>query len=342
MTTLAPAEKKSAETTVRGFLFAVALVLPVLLGVFFQEFSLVSTASFGAMFALLIAPRHGIAARIVGIGIGGALVVLAAALGMALQREHDLVLVLLFLLSWLAALPRPDQAYLGLMVKYVACSVLLTSFGFSANLPMALAFLGGIALGVCLSLVGMAFEAESAEPKPLDEFKAFAHGATNGRLFGVAVPVTVLASTLAALHFSFSDPAWVGLTVLFVMHSDGATELFRIWARALGTLAGVLVSAVILYNVSNPLLIGLGIGVFAFAMPFVMKNHYILFSFVITCAVLLLIDISMFQMGGDFPLLRWRLIDTVIACAWVLASNLTLRLIRRLRRRHEPAPAPKA
>ncbi|WP_165174749.1 FUSC family protein [Desulfovibrio sp. ZJ369] len=338
----APTEKKTAETAVRGLLFAVALVLPVLLGVFFQAFSLVSTASFGAMFALLIAPRHGITARIAGIGIGGLLVVLAAALGVALHGRHNLVLVLLFLLSWLAALPRPDQAYLGLIVKYVACSVLLTSFGISASLVMALAFLGGIALGICLSLVGMAFETDSPEPEPLDEFKAFMHGATNGRLFGVAVPVTVLASTLAARYFSFSDPAWVGLTVLFVMHSDGATELFRVWARTLGTLAGVLVSGVILYTVGNPLLIGLGIGLFAFAIPFVVKDHYILFSFVITCAVLLLIDISMFQRGGDFPLLRWRLIDTVIACAWVLASNLTLRLIRWLRHRKEPAPAPKA
>lgn len=37
------------------------------------------------MFALLIAPRHGITARIVGVSIGGLLVVLAAALGIALQ-----------------------------------------------------------------------------------------------------------------------------------------------------------------------------------------------------------------------------------------------------------------
>ena len=137
--------KKNAAKVGNGLLFAVALTTPVVLGVAFQAFSLVSAASFGAMFALLIAPRHGALARVVGISIGGLLVVLAAALGIALQGRHDLVLVLLFLLSWLAALPRPDQAYLGLMVKYVASSVLLTSFGFSATLPMALAFLGGIA-----------------------------------------------------------------------------------------------------------------------------------------------------------------------------------------------------
>ena len=183
--------KKNAAKVGNGLLFAVALTTPVVLGVAFQAFSLVSAASFGAMFALLIAPRHGALVRVVGISIGGLLVVLAAALGIALQGRHDLVLVLLFLLSWLAALPRPDQAYLGLMVKYVASSVLLTSFGFSATLPMALAFLGGIALGICLSLVSMLFEADDATT-PLEEFKAFLHGATNGRLFGVAVPLSLI------------------------------------------------------------------------------------------------------------------------------------------------------
>ncbi len=330
--------KKNAPLAGSGLLFAVALTLPVVLGAAFQSFSLVSVAGFGGMFALLVAPRHGAAVRVLGIGIGGLLVVLAAGMGIAMQGRHGLALVLLFLLSWLAALPRPDQAYLGLMIKYMASAMLLTSFGFSASLPMALAFLAGIALGICLSLIGMTFEEES-DTTPLQEFREFLHGATNSRLFGVAVPVTVLLSTLAARYLSFSDPAWVGLTVLYVMHSDGATELFRIWARALGTLMGVFVSAVILFTVAEPLHIAIAIALAAFAMPFA-KGHYILFSFGITCVVLLLIDISMFTSGGDIPLLRWRLIDTVIASACVLVSNLTLRLIRKLRQRGK-APAEK-
>ena len=72
--------KENAATVGNGLLFAVALTTPVVLGVAFQAFSLVSAASFGAMFALLIAPRHGALARVVGISTGGLLVVLAAAL----------------------------------------------------------------------------------------------------------------------------------------------------------------------------------------------------------------------------------------------------------------------
>ena len=88
--------KENAAPVGNGLLFAVALTTPVVLGVAFQAFSLVSAASFGAMFALLIAPRHGALARVVGISTGGLLVVLAAALGIALQGRHDLVLVRFF------------------------------------------------------------------------------------------------------------------------------------------------------------------------------------------------------------------------------------------------------
>lgn len=68
--------KENAATVGNGLLFAVALTTPVVLGVAFQAFSLVSAASFGAMFALLIAPRHGALARVVGISAGGLLIVL--------------------------------------------------------------------------------------------------------------------------------------------------------------------------------------------------------------------------------------------------------------------------
>lgn len=314
---------------INGILSAVALTAPVLTGIALGAWSLVSLASFGAMFALFVAPRHEAAVRIAGIGIAGVLVVLSAGLGLGLRGQHVAALVLLFLFSWLAALPRPEQAYLGLMVKYMASAMLLTDFGFSPSLPMAGAFLSGLALGTVLSLAGMPFEARG-EITPWQEFQALVHGATNSRLFGMAVPVTVLGATLIARSFHFSDPAWVGLTVLYVMHSDGATELFRIWARALGTLAGVLVSALILYATHNPLHIAAAIALAAFGMSLT-RSRYLVFSFCVTCVVLLLIDISMFRAGGDFSLLRWRFIDTIVAGACVLVSNLTLRLIRKWR-----------
>ncbi len=324
---------------VRGVLFSLALVIPIALGFFFQAFPLVSSGALGAMFALLIDPKRGLLLRVIAIGAGGALVVAAAALGVLVHGHHWLSLALLFLLSWLAAQPKPEHAYLGLLVKYAAVAVLLASFGFHASWDLAFAFLGGITLGICLSLVGMLYEEkDDGGSEPLDEFRAVLHGDTNDRLFGLAVPVTVLAATLTARYFAFGHPAWVGLTVLFVMHTDGATELHHIRDRVLGTFLGVLASSALLYSTTSLLAITFGVAVSAFLIPVAGKTRYMAFSFAITCAVLLLIDIAMFLQGGDFNLLRWRLIDTVSACVWVLASNLVVRLIQKRPRRQAGAP----
>lgn len=324
--------KIKSPAVVRGVLFSLALVIPIVLGFLFQAFPLISTGALGAMFALLLDPRRGPMLRVIAIGAGGALVVAAAALGVIVHGHFWLSLALLFLLSWLAAQPKPQYAYLGLLIKYAAVAVLLASFGLHASPAVALAFLGGIALGICLSLIGMLYEeADDGGSQPLDEFRAVLHGDTNDRLFGLAVPVTVLVSILAARYFDFSNPAWVGLTVLFVMHTDGATELHHIRDRVLGTFLGVLVSSALLYSTTSLLVITLGVAISAFLIPLAGKEHYMAFSFAVTCAVLLLIDISMFLQGGDFDLLRWRLIDTVSACIWVLASNFVVRLIQRVR-----------
>lgn len=318
------------STVVRGVLFSLALVIPIVLGFLFQAFPLVSTGALGGMFALLLDPKRGPVIRVIAIGAGGAVVVAAAALGVLVHGHSWLSLALLFLLSWLAAQPKPQYAYLGLLIKYATVAVLLASFGLHASSSLALAFFGGIALGICLSLIGMAYEEkDGGGSKPLEEFRAVLHGDTNDRLFGLAVPITVLVSILAARYLDFSNPAWVGLTVLFVMHTDGATELHHIRDRVLGTFLGVLASSALLYSTNSLLVITLGVAASAFVIPLAGKTHYMVFSFAVTCAVLLLIDISMFLEGGDFALLRWRLIDTVTACFWVLASGLVVHLIQK-------------
>lgn len=332
-----PAGFASRENTVRGLLFSLALALPVLVGYGLDAFSMVSLCSLGGLFALFICPKHGtVPARVAAISVAALLVLCSAALSVYLQDRRELILPVLFILSWLAALPRPDQAYMGLVVKYMAAAALLSTFDFTPTPAFALAFFGGICLGTCLSLVAMAFEEKNSTGglTPLEEFRALRHGAANDPLFGIAVPVTVLLSTLGARWFSFSDPGWVGLTALFIMHSDGGAELARIRDRALGTLLGVGLSAILLHWQPGPLFIAGAVAVAAFVMPFTVKTRYMVFSLAITCAVLLLLDIAMFRMGGDLPLLRWRLQDTALGCLGVLISNLTLRGVRRLRSVH--------
>ena len=128
-------------------------------------------------------------------------------------------------------------------------------------------------------------------------------------------------------RLDYLGPAWVGLTVLFVMHSDGATELRRIRDRALGTVVGVIAAAPLVFYISSPLPLAACVFCAALFIPYAQRGHYMLFSFIITLIVLLLIDMATLRMGGDISLLRWRLLDTILACGGVLISNLILRLI---------------
>lgn len=323
-----PISPQTRDFMVRGVLYLLAMCIPIAASLAWNKPDITLLGALGALFALFIAPRYTPLPRVLCIGAGGLLVCLAAAVGVFTQGNNDLALVPLVIFSWLAALPRPDQAYLSLVVKNMGAAALLTHFGLTNSLTAAGIFLSGLALGAALSVLGIPFgSGQGHGASPFEEFKAFTNGAINDRLYGVAVPLTVLLCTLAARHMNFSHPAWVGLTVLFVMHSDGSTELRRIRDRALGTVLGVAAAAPVVFNIQAPLPLAGCIGLTALFIPYAQAGHYMLFSLIITFIVLLLVDMAMLGTGGDISLLGWRLIDTILACGGVLVANLTLRLI---------------
>ena len=319
---------QTRDFMVRGVLYLLAMCIPIAVSLAWNKPDITLLGGMGALFALFIAPRYTPLPRVLCIGAGGLLVCLAATVGFFTQGNNNLALIPLVLFSWLAALPRPDQAYLSLVVKNMAAAALLTHFGLTGSLSAAGFYMSGIALGATLSVLGIPFgSGQGHGASPFEEFKAFTSGAVNDRLFGVAVPLTVLLCTLAARQMNFSHPAWVGLTVLFVMHSDGATELHRIRDRALGTVLGVIAAAPVVFNLQAPLQLAGCIALAALFIPYAQAGRYMLFSLIITFIVLLLVDMAMLGTGGDISLLGWRLIDTILACGGVLVANLTLRLI---------------
>lgn len=325
-----PISPQTRDFMVRGVLYLLAMCIPIAVSRAWNKPDIALLGALGALFALFIAPRYKPIPRVLCIGAGGLLVCLAAAVGVFTQGNNNLALVPLIIFSWIAALPRPDQAYLSLVVKNMAAAALLTHFGMTNSLTAAGIYMSGLALGATLSVLGIPFgSGQGHGASPFEEFRAFASGATNDRLYGVAVPLTVLLCTLAARNLNFSHPAWVGLTVLFVMHSDGATELRRIRDRALGTVLGVTAAAPVVFNIQAPLPLAGCIGLAALFIPYAQAGHYMQFSFIITFIVLLLVDMAMLTTGGDISLLGWRLIDTILACGGVLVANLTLRLIAR-------------
>lgn len=312
----------------RGVLYMLSMCIPITASLILNKPDVALLGALGALFALFIAPRYRPLLRTTCIGAGGLLVCMAASVGVLTQGNNNLALIPLVLFSWLAALPRPEQAYLSLVFKNMGAAALLTHFGMDTSLASAEIFMTGLALGALLSVLGIKFgSGQGVGASPFEELISFKNGAMNDRHFGMAVPLTVLICTLAARGLQFSHPAWVGLTVLFVMHSNGTTELHRIRDRALGTVMGVIATAPAIFSISTPLPLAIIIAVAALFVPYAQAGRYMLFSFVITVIVLLLIDLAMLNAGGDIALLRWRLLDTLLACAGVLVSNLILRLI---------------
>ena len=122
---------------------------------------------------------------------------------------------------------------------------MLSYFDFKPSLAMGLYFCGGILLGILLSLTNTAFEKENQQ-SPLDELRLLLHGGINNPWRSLIIPVTVVASSLLAKMFSYSNPAWVGLTVIFVATLDNTLGVKRLLQRIFGTISGAFISYLVL------------------------------------------------------------------------------------------------
>lgn len=324
---------KNATLACQGLLMSVAMSGAVIFGVAFGSPGMSSFAAFGSMLALYITPHHGAMAKIIGVLCGCLFLLFAACFSDLVSSCPLLALTLLFLLSWLAALPKADILYISLVFKYAAIAVLLNYFDFSLSLSMGLYFGSGLIFGLILSLMATAFETEN-EKRPIDQLRALLHGDINTLRYSLVIPVTVVISSLIAESFSYANPAWVGLTVIFVATSNQNMELRRAFDRIIGTVAGAAAAFLILCFIQLPLRLALIVGLLAFFLPFV-KKKYCLFSILITCIVLVLINIAMAEKGGAMGLLLWRCIDTAFGCGCVLVSNLVMRLVLHYRHPEE-------
>lgn len=324
---------KNAPTACEGILTAVGMSGAVIFGEAIGLPSLSPFAAFGAMIAMHITPRHGASARIAGALIGFLFLLLAASLSVAIADCHVFALIFLFILSWLAALPGKQLAYVSYVTKCAAVAVLLSFFDFTPSWGMGLYFCCGIIFGILISLTDMAFQKEDQQ-SALEQLRILLHGGINNPWRSLIIPATVVVSSLLAQMYAYSNPAWVGLTVIFVAALDNTLELKRLLERTIGTIVGAVISYLVLTHVHLPLQLALVVGVLAFFMPFSIR-HYGIFSLLMTCIVLILIDIAMLANGGDINLLFWRCVDTVFGCLCVLAANIFLKLLDLRKRRSE-------
>ncbi|MCF1428561.1 MAG: FUSC family protein [Shewanella sp.] len=314
---------------IRGIGFAVAMGLPLLLSYFVDKPQTLAFVALGAMFALRLDPRHGTGQQVIAIVGGMSLMIASGTLGVLLVGHRELAIAALVLIAYLAGQPKPEQAYLSLLGKFTAAAMLLAEMGLPATANTALAYFSGSMLALCISLVMARFTCSDPQSwSPAQELRQLMAGDINGPLFGLTLPLTILAATLTGLLLHAQHPAWVGLTVLFVMHVNDASTWKRLRQRIVGTLLGVVIAYLMVlwipFTFYPPIIITL-----ALFIPTTVRQSYLWFSQLISVLVLLVIDIAMVHKGGDLQLIRWRFFDTLIGCLWVAIALLLLRFGKR-------------
>ncbi|MCL1036208.1 FUSC family protein [Shewanella submarina] len=313
---------------IRGSGYAIAMGLPLLLSYIIDAPQTLAFVALGAMFALRLDPRHGTSQQVFAIVGGMCLMIASGALGVLLVGHRELAIAALVLIAFLAGQPRPEQAYLSLLGKFTAAAMLLAEMGLPATLNTALAYLVGALLALLISFIVAALAKDDPQGwSPATELKQLMAGDINGPLFGLTLPLTILAATLSGLALHAQHAAWVGLTVLFVMHVNDANTWQRLRQRIIGTLLGVLIAYMLVMWLPRdfypPIIL-----VLALFIPAVMRQSYQWFSLLISVLVLLVIDIAMVHQGGDLQLIRWRFFDTLIGCLWVATALVILRFAK--------------
>lgn len=310
---------------IRGSLYALAMGMPLLLGQLLAK-EVLAFVALGAMFTLRIDPRTNPKHQTIAMVGGMSLMILSGVLGSLLVGHRELAILILIIISFLAGQPGPHQSYLSLLGKLVIAALLLGEIGFPATLDTALAYFSGALLALLLSLMQARLFPSAADIwSPAAEWRELRSGEFNGALFGIALPLTILAAILSANWLHVQHEVWVGLTVLFVMHVDDTSAWKKVWQRVLGTLLGVVGTYVALTYLpvwSFPWLVMLA----ALFIPSNLRQSYLIFSCLITMVILLVIDLAMQSKGGDKFLIQWRLIDTTIGCAWVMVSLIVMKL----------------
>ncbi|ABZ76554.1 hypothetical protein Shal_1990 [Shewanella halifaxensis HAW-EB4] len=312
----------------RGCLYAIAMGTPLLLDQWIAR-DISAFIALGAMFTLRLDPRCQPKHQIMAMMGGMLLMISAGILGKLLVGYRELAVAALLIFSFIAGQPKPELSYFSLLGKFVAAALVLEEVGFPATLTTVLAYLSGALLALFLTLMqSRFFPTQATSWSPSNEWRELLSGHFNGPLYGFTLPLTILAAMLTADWLNAQHASWVGLTVLFVMHVDAANAWGKIGMRIAGTLLGVIcayIAVSYLPSWSFPYLIMLA----ALLMPTCLRQNYLLFSWLITMVILLVVDLAMLQQGGDEFLIQWRFIDTLIGCAWVAVSLTLLRLGRK-------------
>ncbi|WP_261994325.1 FUSC family protein [Streptomyces sp. t39] len=133
-----------------------------------------------------------------------------------------------------------------------------------------------------------------------------------GREYGARVGLCCAASTALALALGQQHWYWLPATAVFLVKPDLGPLASRAVCRALGTVVGALLCAVLLLTGPGPEALTLSVAVCGALVPFATR-HFAAQTAVVTVLVLCLVALA-----GEPPATGERVVQSLLACATVL------------------------
>ncbi|WBP87310.1 FUSC family protein [Kitasatospora cathayae] len=139
--------------------------------------------------------------------------------------------------------------------------------------------------------------------------------------YGLRVALCIAAGSVVTANFPLSKSYWVPMTIAFVLKPDLGSVFLRAVSRAVGTVLGVAVTAVLVSLTTEQwALTAVAAGCVAL-LPYATAAHYGLNTLVMTPMALLLLQLGGQSSAAEF----WpRVLDTVLASAIVLLFGYLL------------------
>lgn len=318
-----PTKKALFMASVR-FFFALSIALS--LSFIFQDEKVGGFACLASFMALLSDDKNSLSSRLCGLLLTFICVMFSAWLGYVLKDlPHGKWLILGACVFGSALLPFVESFW-WLLGKYSLIFLLISLFDFTPDKAAILGYLLGFILsGVVIVIDHYVWRADCLGKRPMDQLKEFIGGNRNPYFFAVISAVIVVFSLWTAELFNFMQPAWVGISVIYLLNTRVSVGFRKSYQRIFGTLFGYLMVVFLFPYATNYFLLAVLIVLSGMLIPVFLPTNYMLANTAITAYILFALDWLLLAYGGDGSMISWRLIDTVYG---VICSLLGLLLIK--------------
>jgi hypothetical protein len=302
----------------RMWLAGLSVGLPLLIGWWRAE---LHQAIFGSLFGfIMILNDHfgPFLRRVRHLLTAGTFILSGLFIGVLLQGQIELFLVVLFTLSILLGKAKGHGVELERMLLFTILQILAAAQNphLVGNLlvPVKYGIISGGNYLVCLGVVYYFYRHKpNFQRSKWKSFKTMWRRDSNR--YALVMAVTASLGFSLAYQLNVERGYWVVGTILIVMMPDRYQGLYKSFQRLFGTLIGALLASSLMIMTENYLiLIGL-CTLAAFLAPYGLIKNYWLGNIFICGLILFLLDISMYQgRVQDFDLAILRLSDIAIGC----------------------------